>query len=85
MVLEEAKIMDKPIIITNTAAREAVNSYPKAIVLENSKQGIYEGLKKIVMDRNINFNLNRNKTEKYDNSKLLKRVIKLIENQGETL
>lgn len=85
MVLEEAKIMDKPIIITNTAAREAVNSYPKAIVLENSKQGIYEGLKKIVMDRNINFNLNRNKTEKYDNSKSLKRVIKLIENQGETL
>lgn len=85
MVLEEAKIMDKPIIITNTAAREAVNSYPKAIVLENSKQGIYEGLKKIVMDRNINFSLNRNKTEKYDNSKLLKRVIKLIENQGETL
>ena len=27
MVLEEAKILNKPIIITNTAAREAVENY----------------------------------------------------------
>lgn len=79
MVLEEAKILDKPIIITDTAAREAINDYSKAIILENSEQEIYEGLKKIIMDRDINFNLNRNRTEKYDNSKLLKKVIELIE------
>ncbi|MGN1297438.1 MAG: glycosyltransferase [Clostridia bacterium] len=79
MVLEEAKILDKSIVITDTAAREAINDYSKAIILENSEQGIYEGLKKIIMDRDINFNLNRNRTEKYDNSKLLKKVIELIE------
>ncbi len=29
MVLEEAKILNKPIIITDTAAREAIEKYEK--------------------------------------------------------
>ena len=37
MVLEEAKILNKPIIITNTAAREAVENYKKAVIVENEK------------------------------------------------
>lgn len=46
MVLEEAKILGKPIIITNTAAREAVENYKNSIILENSKEGIYKRIKR---------------------------------------
>ena len=48
MVLEEAKILDKPIIITNTAAREAIEDYKNSIILENSFDGIFEGLSSIL-------------------------------------
>lgn len=78
MVLEEAKILDKPIIITNTAAREAVKGYPKSKILENTKEGIYEGFKKMIE--------NKEKEEenlaiqKYDNGPIIKQVIELIEN-----
>ena len=45
MVLEEAKILDKYILITNTAARETVENYNKSKIFENTEEGIYEGLK----------------------------------------
>lgn len=38
MVLEEAKILGKSILITDTAAREAVNNYEKAIIFENTEK-----------------------------------------------
>ena len=44
MVLEEAKILDKPIIITDTAAKEAVQNYPKSLILENDEEKIYNRL-----------------------------------------
>ena len=50
MVLEEAKILNKPIIITNTAARECIENYPKALILENSEDEIYDGLYKLLND-----------------------------------
>ena len=37
MVLEEAKILNKFIIITDTAAREAVDGYNNKIILENTE------------------------------------------------
>ena len=49
MVLEEAKILDKPIIVTDTAAKEAVQNYDKAIILKNGEYWIYEGLKNILL------------------------------------
>lgn len=38
MVLEEAKILNKPILITDTAAREAVSNYPKSIIFNNTDE-----------------------------------------------
>ncbi len=38
MVLEEAKILNKPILITNTAAREAVGGYSNATIFENTEE-----------------------------------------------
>ena len=46
MVLEEAKVLNKPIIITKTAAIEAVEDYEKKLIIENDEEEIYKELKK---------------------------------------
>ena len=48
MVIDEAKILNKKIIITNTAAKEGIANHDQSYVLENNEKGIYEGLKKIL-------------------------------------
>lgn len=55
MVLEEAKIFKKPIIITKTAAVEAVKDYPQAVIAENNEEDIYIKLKSLIrsFQRNI--------------------------------
>lgn len=75
MVLEEAKILGKPIIITDTAAREAVECYDKKWILENSNDGIYNGLAEIIEKRNkdIDGNYNENMKE-YDNAKIIEEI-----------
>lgn len=75
MVLEEAKILGKPIIITDTAAREAVEKYEMAEILENTEEGIYKGLKKVI----LNYKQQEKIPEiKYDNSKILEKIKKLV-------
>lgn len=53
MVLDEAKILNKDIIITDTAAKESIRNYKKSNILENTEKGIYIGLKKILTSDNI--------------------------------
>lgn len=55
MVLEEAKILNKPIILTNTAATECANGYDKSIILENNFDGIVKGLEKELKSDNIKY------------------------------
>ena len=74
MTVEEAKILNKNIIITNTAAQEVVKDYNNKLILENNTQAIYEGLKK-VLKKEITFNQKQNK---YDNSYLLKDIKDII-------
>ena len=78
MVLEEAKILGKNIIITNTAAREAVENYKNSIILENSKEGIYNGLKEILKEKKQE-NIEKNRIKEYDNSKIIGQVVELLE------
>ena len=82
MVLEEAKILNKSIIITDTAAREAVEKYENSTILDNNEDAIYNGLKKII-ENNKNYNNDKKdeleEDKKYDNSKWLDKIIKLIE------
>lgn len=80
MVLEEAKILEKNIIITDTAAREAVEGYSNKYVLENTEEGIYNGLLE-VLENNKQEGINREneeKKEQYDNSNIIKEVKELI-------
>lgn len=51
MVLLEAQILNKYIILTNTAARETVRDYEAKKIVENSENGIYLGLKCLLQDK----------------------------------
>lgn len=53
MVLEEAKILNKPIILTDTAARECAKGYNKAIVVENTFEGLVNGIEKELKNNNM--------------------------------
>lgn len=78
MVLEEAKILNKPIIITDTAAREAVSEYPNSKIVENSEDGIYEGLKKIISNHDREKKRKIEKIE-YNNEEIIEQVKEVIE------
>ena len=80
MVLEEAKILGKKIIITDTAAREAVEKYKNSVILENEEEKIYEGLKEIIQKNGQN--KQEENIEQYDNSKILEKIYKLIDNDN---
>lgn len=75
MVLEEAKILNKNILITDTAAKEAVENYGKAKIFENSEDGIYEGLKNIVINQKEETNLKG----EYNNFNIIKQIEKLFQ------
>ena len=78
MVLEEAKILEKPIIITDTAAREAVDKYENAKIFENTEDSIYRGLENIILYNNKRKLRNDNKLE-YDNRNIIRKIEKLME------
>ena len=74
MVIEEAKILNKNIIITNTAAKEAVKNYSKKWILENTEDAIFEGLKQ-VLKKNVVF---EEEKIKYDNEDLIQKIEKIL-------
>lgn len=79
MVLEEAKILGKPIIITNTAAREAVENYENAKIVENTEQGIYDGIKEIIKNYNLKEeNDSLKKKLEYNNEFIIEQIEELI-------
>ena len=82
MVLEEAKILNKNILITDTAAREAVENYGKSKIIENSETGIYEEIKKIINEKNeknVEKSIEKVNNIEYNNKQILNNIIKLIE------
>ena len=82
MVIEEAKILNKPIIITDTAAREAVQNYENSIIVNNNEDAIYAEIKEVLQKKIGSFS---NKQEKYDNSKIITKLEKLLEEEVKTL
>ena len=75
MVLEEAKILNKPIIITNTAAREAVENYRNVVIVENDEHEIYNKLKYMIENNIKTFD---DEKQIYDNQHIIKELEKLL-------
>ena len=51
MVVEEAKVLGKKIIITNTAAVEAVQGYKDSTIIDNDEDSIYMKMKEILQKK----------------------------------
>lgn len=81
MVLEEAKILNQSILITDTAARETIENYEKAQIFENTQEGIYQGLEEILKKQIIKKEQDEEKCEKiqYDNQNIIQQIAKIIE------
>lgn len=74
MVVEEAKILNKNILITDTAAREVVKNYEQSRIFENSEEGIYKGLKDIL----TNPKEETSSKEEYNNIGIIKKIEQLL-------
>ena len=82
MVLDEAKILGKKIIITNTAAKESVENYDLAHVVENTEDGIFIGLKNIlstdISNNKIKSDYSIENTKEYY-SRIIKKIQSIID------
>ena len=76
MVLEEAKILNKPILITNTAAREAVEGYSRATIVNNEEKDIYKVMKQKIKEQKPEEQIKENQTEE---NNIIFDIIKMIE------
>lgn len=74
MVVVEAKILGKPILITDTAAREAVEGYENAFIMKNTEEGIYLGMKKVLQSK-----IGKGNMKKYRNDEIIYDIINMIE------
>jgi glycosyltransferase involved in cell wall biosynthesis len=74
MVIIEARILKKFILITDTAAREALNGYKNSMIVANNEKGIYEGMKNIIQRKE-----NQVMDTPYDNKNIIDDIIELIE------
>ena len=74
MVIDEAKILNKKIIITDTAAKEAVKGYDQKLILQNTEDAIYEGLKQVIL-KNVVFD---DSEGSFDNEFLLDEIKRIL-------
>ena len=76
MSLLEAKVLNKYILITNTASVEALENYDNKKIFENTKEGIYNGLKDIIINHK---NITINKTQYVDeNEEIINKIINIL-------
>ena len=76
IVLNEAKILNKNILITDTKTRDVIQDYPNARVFENSESGIYTGLRYVLTKVDID---RTNFEYIYKNDDILKQIYCLLE------
>ena len=48
IVLNEAKILNKNILLTDTTTKDVVQDYPNARIFDNSESGMYTGLRYVL-------------------------------------
>ena len=76
MTILEARILNKQILITDTAARETVEGYSKSYITENSENGVYEGIKNVI--KIVSSNDNKHKDDVYNNNDIIEKIEKLV-------
>lgn len=80
MVIDEAKILNKFIMITNTASREALMDYTaNSYIAKNDEQGIEDAIKYLI--KNKNKILQKNNQYIYESDKIIDKIIAVIEEE----
>ena len=78
MVIDEAKVLKKNILITHTAAIEALTDYREySKVCENSEKGIKNTIIEAIDNKSKN--TRKNIVYDYTNAKIIDKIIKIIE------
>ena len=80
MVIEEAKILRKYILTTDTAAREVLTNYPNCMVVPNDEDGIEKAIRTIIKG-NIEKS-NKSNDYKYSNYEAINKIVKIIEKKN---
>lgn len=73
MVLLEAKVLGKYILITDSAARETVSDYGDAMIVSNDSDGIYNGIKELILNPP-----KKNSSLKFSNEEILNEVKEVL-------
>lgn len=77
MTIIEAKILNKYIAITNTAAREALEGYSKCDIFENNEEEIYKGLSNLIKNKNTaNYKIENDTM--YNNQAIIEQIKELL-------
>ena len=79
MTVVEAEILDKPILLTDTAAREAVEKYKKSYITENTEQGIYDGIKNSI--KLLKQWENQKEQQYFEQYEIINQIEKLVKNK----
>lgn len=73
MVLLEAKVLGKRILITDTAAREVLLDYSNSKIVANSEEGIYKGIKEMINTSDKDY-----KKDEFTNEFILDKIKELL-------
>ena len=80
LVILEAMVLNVPVLSTEVASIKEIMDKKYGMIVENTEEGLYEGIKKIIQDKNI---LNKYKKElnkyEYPIEKIIKQIEKLME------
>jgi glycosyltransferase involved in cell wall biosynthesis len=81
IAVTEAKILERPIIITKfSAANEQIESGKNGLIVENDEEAIYEGMKKLIQDPFLRSEFSHNlQGFTYDNSQSYKIMEELFQ------
>lgn len=76
----EALTLKVPVLSTEVATINEMLNKDYGLIVENNEDGLYNGLKKLIQDKNLlNQYKNNLKTYKYDTTKIIKQIEKLLE------
>ncbi len=78
MTIVEAKILNKYIAITDTAAKEALEGYNKCAILGNDEDEIYQGLSNLIRNKDIKNNRYVDDTI-YNNQSIIEQIKEILD------
>jgi glycosyltransferase involved in cell wall biosynthesis len=88
IVISESEILGRPTLATDTGGvREQIDSGKNGLIVDNTEEAIYEGLKKLLQDASLREQFSENlEAFTYDNTSICRKVLHtLLEKQGDKI